>query len=283
MNADAVPPVVEEVCRACRFGHGEMRACVLLERNDEKTLLDEGPCDLAAFIVAETRRLIYRRYPFAKSAADDVASETLLRILETGHLLAEGRIAYLSILRLRIREMVRNAVIDTLRHHRLVTRIRCGACINFDTESPPPGCHLPFLPDFGSETRPNPWYGEEVQRKTDPRGLEPPCDAFTWRRPETHDIFAEEIPGMSAEGTPRERALHLLVQALDRLAQKDAGGLRASSVVFWHYLKGKSVKELADEGGVSDKTVKRVLADGRDRLLGILQEDFGVESVGELL
>jgi len=43
------------------------------------------------------------------------------------------------------------------------------------------------------------------------------------------------------------------------------------------------VRDLADEAGVSEKTIKRLLADGRERLLTVLQDDFEIASLGDLL
>ncbi len=282
MTADAAPPP-EPVCRTCRFGQGADRACVLLDTGEQDALLEEGPCQLGAAIPDDARRLIRRRYPFARSLEEDIASEALLRVIDGQNMLVPGRIRHLPTLRARLREMTRNAVIDALRSHRLVTRIRCGACIHFDKETPPPGCHLEWLPDIGTEAKPNPWYGEAVERSTDPRGLQPPCDLFTWRRPETHDIFEEEVPGLDPEGTKREQSLNLLVQAIDHIARQDERGLRAASALFWHYLRGQSVKELAEESSVSEKTIKRLLAEGRERLLAVMQDEFAISSVGELL
>ena len=88
---------------------------------------------------------------------------------------------------------------------------------------------------------------------------------------------------MNAEGTPRERAVALLVQALDRLSKKDEAGMRIASAMFWHYLRGKEVKTLASEAGVSDKTIKRLLAEGRERLLDIMKNEFAVEDPSEVL
>jgi len=277
------PQPTEAVCVTCRFGQGDERVCVLIESAEQDTLFAEGPCRLGEQIPEEAKRLVRRRYPFARSLEDDIASDALLRVLETGKLLAPETIRDLPGLRPRMRESVRNAVIDALRHHKLVTRIRCGACVHFSSDSPPPGCHLEFLPNLGAEAAPNPWHGEAVKRTTDPRGLEPKCDAFSWRRPETHDIFEEEVPGMDPEGTQRERALGLLVQAIDRVARQDDKGLRTASALFWHYLRGRTVRDLADEAGVSEKTIKRLLADGRERLLTVLQDDFEIASLGDLL
>ena len=58
----------------------------------------------------------------------------------------------------RLREVVRNAVIDALRRHRMLARLRCGACVHFDKNEPPPGCSLRDLPDLGTEAKPNPWF-----------------------------------------------------------------------------------------------------------------------------
>ncbi|MAG58812.1 MAG: hypothetical protein CMJ83_21190 [Planctomycetes bacterium] len=282
MSVDRGTPDVPEACRTCRFGQGDDRACALLDKGDQERLFNEGPCNLSVAIPEDARRLIRRRYPFARSQEEDLAHDALVSVLETKNLLVPGKIRHLNVLRSRLREVVRNAVIDALRRHKLVTRIRCGACVHFEKATPPPGCHLQWLPDMGTDTEPNPWYGEKVEHGTDPRGLNPVCDAFTWRRPETHDIFAEEIPGMDPEGTPRERSLNLLVQAIDRVASQDQQGLRVASALFWHYLRGRSVRDLASQGSVSEKTVKRLLSDGRERLLQILQDDFDISSVGEL-
>ena len=283
MSGEAAPTSPEPVCINCRFGQGPDRACVLLDRGDRAALFAEGPCQLSETIPEEARRLVRRRYPFARRMEDDVASDALLRVLQRETLLVPGVIRHLSALRPRLREAVRNAVIDALRHHKLVTRIRCGACVHFVNDSPPAGCRLESLPDPGMGRRPNPWFGTAVARTTDPRGLAPPCDAFTWRRPETHDIFEEEVPGMAPEGTTREKTLGLLVQAIDRISRQDDKGLRVGSALFWHYLRGRSVSDLAEEGGVSEKTIKRLLSEGRDRLRRVLEDEFGITNVGDLL
>ena len=86
MSGDAAPPPPEPVCLNCRFGQGPDRACVLLERGDQDTLFAEGPCQLGEQIPEEAKRLVRRRYPFARRLEDDVASDALLRILEGGKL-----------------------------------------------------------------------------------------------------------------------------------------------------------------------------------------------------
>jgi DNA-directed RNA polymerase specialized sigma24 family protein len=273
---------VAEDCRACKFGRGDDRACVLLESGDEATLFAQGPCDLTSRVREESLSLIRRRYPFAKGIAEDIASDVLLKIMESQRLLMPGTISHLPILERRLREVVKNGVIDALRQHKLITRLKCGACIHFEREPPPQGCHLKFLPNLGTASAPNPWY-RQVERATDPRALQPPCTAFTWRRPDTHDIFEEEIPGIDPDGSPRERAVAILVQAIDRISRQNDGGTRVAAALFWHYLRGKEVKLLAAEAGVSEKTIKRLLADGRERLLGVLEQDFGITDPGEIL
>jgi len=67
------------------------------------------------------------------------------------------------------------------------------------------------------------------------------------------------------------------------VARQDDKGLRTASALFWHYLRGRTVRDLADEAGVSEKTIKRLLADGRERLLTVLQDDFEIASLGDLL
>jgi DNA-directed RNA polymerase specialized sigma24 family protein len=111
----------------------------------------------------------------------------------------------------------------------------------------------------------------------------PPCEVFEWRRPETHDIFAEELPGMDAEGSTRERAVFVLVQAIDALSREGSSGMRAASALFWHYLRGKDVRRLAEESGVSEKTIKRLLAGGRARLSEILAEKMGIRELSDIL
>lgn len=282
-DTPAAVPAPDTACRTCRFGRGEDRACVLLEEGRQDLLLAEGPCRVEARIRGEASRLVRRRYPFARNLEEDLGSEVVLHIVAGRRLLVPAEIRHLPALDRRLREMVRSALIDALREHRLVTRIRCGACAHFEKATPPPGCHLEWLPDLGTEARPNPWYGSAVERLTDPRDLRPPCEAFSWRRPETHDIFAEEIPGLDPGGTRRERAVAVVVGALDRLALRDERGLRAAAAVFLHYLRGKSVAELARDGGVSEKTVKRLLAEGRERLLAILREEYAIEDPAEVL
>ena len=282
LGGPATPAEVAEVCRACKFGRGEDRTCVLMEAGRERTLFEQGPCDLTSAIMIEAQRIIRRRYPFARSMEEDIGSEVLLKILEGENLLVPGQIAHLHVLQRRLKRVVQNAVIDVLRHHKLITKLKCAACVHFETDPPPQGCHLRFLPSLGTEREPNPWY-LKTSRDTNPRNLEPPCTIFTWRRPDTHDIFEEEIPGIDAEGSPRERALALLVQAIDRLSRKDEAGTRAAAALFWHYLRGKEVKTLAQEAGVSDKTIKRLLADGRERLVTILKDDFDIADPGEIL
>lgn len=256
---------------------------MLLERGDQHVLLAEGPCRLDRRIRNVVLGLIRRRYPFARSLADDLASDVELGIFGGGAMLVPGTIRHLPVLERRLYEMARTGLIDALRHHRLVTRVRCGACVHFGSDPPPAGCHLPLLPDLGTEARPNPWYGAELPRTTDPRQLAPPCEAFTWRRPEQHDLFAEQIPGVNPEGTPRERALALLIEALDRLARRDARGLLAAAAVFWHHLRGKPLAALAAEHHTSEKTIQRLLAEGREDLLGILQRELQVEDPAEIL
>ena len=279
MGVSSEPP--PEVCVSCRFGRGEERSCSLIETLAHDLLFSEGPCRLHDEIREEATRLIRRRYPFARSLEDDVASEVLLRVLEDRKLLVAGMSTNLPALRRRLREIVRNAVIDCLRKHQVITKIRCGACVNFDKEELPPGCQLPFLPAFSEDSVRNPWYGSRVDRTSDPRKLDPPCDVFEWRRPDTQDLFAEEIPGLNSAGQGRERALGLLVQGIDRLAREDASGMRAAAAIFWHYLRGKDVKTLAKDSAVSEKTVKRLLAEGRERLADVLRVDLGVEDLAE--
>ena len=255
---------------------------MLLQSGEEQRLIAEGPCRLGDWIPKEVKSLIRSRYPFARRLEEDIASEVLLSILGSEKLCGSGRIRHFVVLERRLREMMRSRVIDALRHHGLVARMRCGSCVHFERGSPP-GCGLALLPGIGEADRPNPWRGDAVDRGSDPRRLAPPCAAFRWRRPETHDIFEEEIPGVDASGTARERAASLLVQGIDRISRQGESGMKVAAVLFWHYLRGKEVAALAEESAVSEKTIKRMLKDGRERLQVVLRDELGEGDSGELL
>lgn len=280
-TADAPP--VESVCLNCRFGVGEDRACSLLKSGNQETLFSDGPCRLPERIQAGAQRLIERRYPFAKDQSEDLSSEVLLGVMKSARLLAPDKIHHFGTLKRRIAEVVRNGVIDVLRHHRLVTRLRCGACQHFgELASGQTGCRKELTVEEEEVLGHHPWSGSVLEANNDPRKLDPPCETFAWNRPDNQDLIEEALPGESGDLTPRQKTLQVLLKGIDRMAQEDMVGLKAASAMFWHHFGGRSVGRMADDHAVSDKTIKRQLAEGRRRLERILKDDLGIESLDDL-
>lgn len=255
------------------------RDCTLIQASRLQTLIDEGPCNLGEFFRDRTSRAVARSHPYGREYAADISQEGLLRLLERPESFPGREIARLPETRRWLSRFVRNHVIDSLRRARIVTRLRCGACVRFTTIQPG-RCTLEFLPDTGEGLRPNPWWGERVSRRTNPRGLAPPCDEFEWRKPGSIDIFENQVaaPG---PGRPK-RARDLVVLALDRLGARGERGMREAAAIQSHYLAGESVAHIAESSRVSEKTVKRLLSSGREALLDVLRREFQVDSFAEI-
>ena len=269
-----------EICVSCRFGTGPRRDCTLIVGGRLQTLLDEGPCEIPDFMRQATASAVARSHPFGRDHASDIAQESILRLLERRESFPGKTLQRLPELKRWLRRFVRNHVIDSLRQARILTKLRCGACVRFTTTQPG-RCTLEFLPDLGEGLRPNPWWGERVLRATDPRSLEPPCEEFEWRKPGIVDIFENEI---AAPGSGRpQRARDLIVLGLDRLAARGERALREAAALQSHYLAGETIAVIAKRSRVSEKTVKRLLSSGREALLDVLRREFGVESITEVV
>ncbi len=272
---------VPEICRSCRFGSGDRRECTLILASDVARLIDEGPCGIAEEFEVRTKAYLRRRFPSQLHTADDVAQEVLLKFLETGADLRGDTLETLPAFRRWMGRFLGNAVIDHLRKTRAITRLRCGACEHM-TLSQPARCTLEFLGDPTRELHPNPWWGRKVRRSTDPRGLDPRCGEFSWRRPETFDIFEKEALHRPRDDDPRAEAARRVILALDAVAARQPAGLGEASLLARHYLRGDTVSDLAAKAGVSEKTIQRRLAAGRAQLLQVLRSELGDEALEEL-
>lgn len=268
-----------EVCTTCRFGTGVRRDCTLIKSARLQQLLEEGPCRLGEFVRDRTERVVARSHPFAREHAADIAQEGILRLFERVDAFPGERLVRLPEARRWLAHFVRNHVIDALRRARVVTRLRCGACVRFIGVQPG-RCTLEFLPDIGEGLRPNPWWGDRVARRTDPRGLRPPCDEFEWRRPGSIDVFDVEVADPARGASQRVR--DLVVLALDRLGARGDRALREAAAIQSHYLAGETVAHIAQRSRVSEKTVKRLLHTGRRALADVLRREFNVESLAEI-
>ncbi len=272
---------VPEICQSCRFGSGARRECTLILASDVARLIEEGPCGIAEEFEARTTAYLRLRFPAQLHAAADLVQTVLLRFLEIGPGLRGDTLATLPAFRRWMGRFLGNAIIDHLRKVRAIARLRCGACEHM-TLSQPARCTLEFLGDPTRELHPNPWWGRKVRRSTDPRRLDPPCDEFSWRRPETFDIFEKEALHRAREDAPRAEAARRVILALDALAARRPAGLGDASLLARHYLRGETVADLASRAGVSEKTVQRRLSAGRKRLLDVLREEMGAEALEEL-
>lgn len=273
---------VPEVCVSCRFGSGAQRDCTLIRTKALRDLFEFGPCAIEGRFREMVHRHVVEPFPMAESHAADAAQEAVLDLLGLDDAFPGDRLLRLPALERWLERFARNRVIDHLRRVRVIARLRCGSCRHFAV-APPPRCTLEFVGDPTEELRPNPWWGRKVERHTDPRHLEPPCGDFSWRRTTTFDLFEHESVELGEEYSRREKAAVCMVQALDRLASSSIKGLREASTLQRHYLGKESVADIAASMGVSEKTVKRLLAAGRADLLTVLQKELGVESVADLM
>ncbi len=270
-----------EVCVACRFGTGEHRDCTLILAADLSVLLAEGPCRLPDVIADRVERWLRRHFPLSAGHAEDAAQEILLRLMERRDAFPGGDIRSLPRLQRWLNHFARNGIIDHLRRARVIPKLRCGACVHFASE-PSPRCRLEWLPEAGARPARNPHFGDGVEHGTNPRRLDPPCETFEWRRPGTFDPFEGEILARGT-GSPGDETAKIVILALDRLAAMDRDGVRIASAIERFYLRGDDVPSIAAAAGVSERTVKRLLAAGRERLLMVLRRDFAVVRLEDLL
>lgn len=278
MSKDALP----EECRSCPFGSGPRCDCTLIKESRLAELLAEGPCNIDAQVSRQVEQVIRSHYPMSAGLITDIAQDAKLRLLQMNGTFPGQKLARLPSLLRWLRHFAKNHVIDSLRKARVITKIRCGACVHFSQGSEG-GCRLEQLPGDDGHPTPNPWAGHRVERKTDPRKLDPSCREFSWRRVGTFDIFEEEMTPREKTRKQRRDALATIVQALERMGARSERGLRAAVTIQRHYLRGHSVSEIAQSSSVSEKTVKRLLSSGREGLLEILRSDFEVDTIAELL
>ncbi|MFT7619429.1 MAG: RNA polymerase sigma factor (sigma-70 family) [Planctomycetota bacterium] len=281
-NTDGKSEVVPVVCVSCRFGTGPDRECSLILDGNLTELLSEGPCQLDRHIRSRLNIIMRRNFPLVTDHADDLFQEAIMRLLGPGLAFPGQLLKTLPALRRWLPRFLRNQVIDYLRHQKVITRLRCGACENFSRNTPQ-RCQLEFITEDGGELVPNPWWGDRVSPSTDPRRLDPSCSEFVWRRPATFDIFDEEAVGKNPAASKSEEAARVCLLAIDRLSVSSERGMREAAVIAAHYFSKRRVADLATRSSVSEKTIKRLLSTGRKSLLTILQKEFGLDSPGDLL
>ncbi len=270
------------VCESCRFGSGPSRDCSLIVAGNLRELLDSGPCQLGRHIRSRVNVILRRNFPLVKEQSDDLYQEAILKLLEGGTSFPGAQIKGLAALRRWLMRFLRNQVVDYLRRQKVITRLRCGACENFSRNTPQ-RCLLEFVTSPGGELIPNPWWGDRVTPSTDPRRLDPRCSEFDWRRPATFDVFDDDVAATTPAASRAEEAVRVCLLAIDRLAAASERGVREAAVIAGHYFSKRTVSDLARQSGVSEKTIKRLLASGRVSLLKIMTKEFGLESPAELL
>jgi RNA polymerase sigma factor (sigma-70 family) len=69
---------------------------------------------------------------------------------------------------------------------------------------------------------------------------------------------------------------------LEQMAEESKEGLERTRVLCEHYMKGKTIKEIAKIEGVDERTVYRWLEDGREAAKEILKKTFQVTSLEDL-
>ncbi|MCB1282675.1 MAG: hypothetical protein KDB18_14225, partial [Salinibacterium sp.] len=224
------------ICVSCRFGSGLQRNCTLIQGNQLAQLIEEGPCDLTGRLQDTVGRVFARRFPSQSGRREDVAQESLLKLLELGEAFPGDRLVRLRDLDRWLERFARNAVIDHLRKARVITRLRCGACVHFSLR-PPNRCTLEFTGEESEGLRPNPWWGPRVQRQTDPKRVDPPCLEFEWKSPASFDIFEHEGLNTVVEGDRAAEVARSVILALDELASRGDRGLREASTIRRHYFR----------------------------------------------
>ncbi len=277
-KAEVIPPV----CQSCRFGSGPQRDCSLIAKGDLSALMEQGPCQMDRYIRSRINLILRRNFPLVTGQGDDVYQEAALRFLDPELPFPGAKLKGLAGLRRWLPRFLRNQVIDHLRRQKIITRLRCGACEHY-SRATSQRCQLEFYVGPDGELTPNPWWGDRVSTKTDPRKLDPACGEFTWRKPATFDVFDDELVSETPAASKSQEAVRVCLLAIDKLSATSDRGIREAAVIAGHYFSKRSVADLAERSGVSEKTVKRLLASGRVALLKILTEEFGLESPQELL
>ena len=300
-------PEVPEVCKSCRFGSGTDRDCILIEDGRFRHLIAEGPCHIDEVLLEDiSLQLTRRQRPTA--AAGEHRDALVERLGEREEVLGRLDLRRLPEFRVWLSTQVA-AFLDEVREDDALVepepvapaavvepapveagapsppstaeapalpeggRLHCGACRHFK-RSGAGACGLEFLGDAATGLEPNPWWGPRIDRDSDPELLIPPCRAFEPRPAGELDPFAGLIAVDRQAPTRRDEAARLVCLALDRLAERDAEGMRAAALLQGSVFGGKSEAELAQDCGISEDGVRLLLDHARAEIAQILEREM---------
>jgi RNA polymerase sigma factor (sigma-70 family) len=109
------------------------------------------------------------------------------------------------------------------------------------------------------------------QQPTSPLDDDEVLDLLTYRA----EMFYPS-PERIAAAKDRSEKIQIM---LEQMAEESHEGLKQARVLCEHYMKGKTVKEIAKIEGVDERTVYRWLKDGREAAKRILKETFQVTNL----
>jgi len=258
-------------CRTCEAWKDP--GCAYVRRNDVRSLVERGKCAIGPALEEWVRHYVRFRAPSSGNMEEDLLQEIHLFLLEPGFSFP-GRITPTAgHVRRWLRTIVLNRLTDLLRRNRVIPKKRCGACLYL---SPRNRCSRALSQAPEGKEVPNPHYDKELDPHTNPDVLVPPCPEFFWRyrrTPLEAVTPSSPPPGESAEKAETET---LLVEAMARLVAAGEAGRRQAYALREHFTNGRAAVSIAEELGLSERTVRRAIQAGLAALARILKEEFGV-------
>ena len=258
-------------CRTCEAW--KEPGCAYVRRNDIRALVERGKCAIGRALEEWVRHYVRFRAPASGNAEEDLLQEIHVFLLEPGFSFPERLTPTAGHVRRWLRTVVLNRLTDLLRRERVIPKKRCGACLYF---TPRNSCSRALSKTAEGKEVPNPHYEKELDPHTNPDGLVPPCPEFFWRyrrTPLEAVTPSAPPPGEAAEKAETES---LLVEAVAELVLSGESGRRQAYVLREHFTNGRALVHIAEELGLSERTVRRTVQAGLAALARILKEKFGV-------
>ena len=213
------------------------------------------------------------RCPGGEPLKDDAVQEVLLVLHGRDFALPAKLVPNAPNIRRWLRTLVLSRLTDFLRRERVIPKVRCGACLYLSVKN---ACSLPAVQAPNGGKTPNPHYEKTVDPHQNPSSLVPPCGEFFWRYRRTPLESASSRRNGVTNGLERAELSQVLRRALLLLLRSGPAGRRQAYVLNEHFTGETPATAIAQDLGVSERTIRRDIEGGLKALNRILKEEFGL-------
>ncbi len=271
--ADAALGEIPEICQGCRFGTGDQRDCTLISAKRFDTLFGKGPCHLDRGFKKQVVLFMATNYPDHRPQAALIADKILARLCSDPKVFPGDELQRLPETKIWMARFIRNDVIDVLVRQEELDPPRCRQCRSFSDS----GCRLEHIPTPSGKLAPNPWWGDSVQGKSEPRTLTPSCEQFEFKSMIEADPLAELFgPESSALGSTIS-----FIEAIDTLAKRGETEFSEALILRRHLVGQEPLDEIAENSQVPFEFVQDHMNSARVKVLQIMSSQAIKSSQGE--